>query len=84
MAIPNVLLQLAKNNPKIQQIKQMYQMVQSSQNPTAMLNQLIQNNPQIKQVMDFVNQSGGDTNNVIRTVAEQNGLKPEDIYDLLK
>lgn len=56
MAIPNVLLQLARNNPRIQQIKQMYQAVQSAQNPTAMINQLAQNNPQMKQAMDIVNQ----------------------------
>ena len=84
MAIPSVLLQLAKNNPKIQQIKQLYGMVQASNNPSAMLNQLMQNNPQLKQAVDIINQFGGDPNNAIRTVAEQNGFKPEDIYDLLK
>ena len=84
MAIPNVLLQLAKNSPKIQQIKQMYQTVQMAQNPQLALNQMISQNPQLKQVMDLVNQNGGDVNNLIRTVAEQNGIGTHDILELLK
>ena len=84
MAIPNVLLQLARNNPKIQQIKQMYQTVQMAQNPQLALNQMISQNPQLKQVMDLVNQNGGDIGKTVRTVAEQNGLRPEDVMDLFR
>ena len=84
MAIPNVLLQLAKNSPKIQQIKQMYKTVQLEQNPQLALNQMMAQNPQLKQVMDLVNQNGGDVNNLIRTVAEQNGFSMNDVIDLLK
>ena len=83
MAIPNVLLQLARNNPKIQQIKQMMKTVQMAQNPQLALNQMISQNPQLKQVMDMVNQNGGDVNNLIRTVAEQNGISTQDIMELL-
>ena len=84
MAIPNVLLQLAKSNPKIQQIKQMMHTVQMSQNPQMALNQFVMNNPQLKQVMDFINQCGGDPDAALRTVAEKNGFTPQDIMDLLK
>ena len=84
MAMPNVLLQLAKNNPKIQQIKQMMNTVSMAQNPHLALNQMIMNNPQLKQVMDIVNQHGGDVDKAVRTVAEQNGFSAQDLMDLLK
>ena len=84
MAIPSVLLQLARNNPKIQQIKQMMNAVQMAQNPQAALNQMIASNPQLKQVMDLINQNGGDIGKTVKTVAEQNGLRPEDIMDMFR
>lgn len=84
MAIPSVLLQLAKNNPRIQQIKQMMNTVQMAQNPQLALNQMAMQNPQIKQAMDIVNQNGGDVNKAIRTVAEQNGFSMQDVMELLK
>ena len=84
MAIPGILQQLARTNPMLGQIKQMMNAVRMAQNPMAMLNQLAQNNPQVKQVMDLVNQYGGDPDRAFRTVAEKNGLNPQDIYDMLK
>lgn len=84
MAIPSVLLQLARNNPKIQQIKQMMNTVQMAQNPQMALNQIMSSNPQLKQVMDFVNQCGGDPDAALRTVAEKNGFSPQDVMELLK
>ena len=58
--------------------------IQAAQNPQAMLNQMAQNNPQMKQVMDVINQHGGDIGKAVRTVAEQNGLKPEDVMEFFK
>ena len=84
MAIPNVLLQLARNNPMMQQIKQMMSMVNGSMNPAAMMNQMMQNNPQMKQVMDVINQYGGDPEKAFRTVAEKNGFNPQDILDMFR
>lgn len=84
MAIPSVLMQLAKSNPMMQQIKQMMTMVNSAQNPQAMLNQMMMSNPHLKQAMDIVNQYGGDPEKAFRTVAEKNGLNPDDILNLLK
>ena len=65
-------------------IKQMMNTVQMAQNPQAALNQMVMNNPQLKQAMDIINQHGGNIESAVRTVAEQNGLKPEDIMELLK
>ena len=84
MAIPGILMQLAKNSPMIARAKQMMNAVQMAQNPQMALNQLMMNNPQLKQVMDLINQNGGDVDKTIRTVAEQNGLRPEDIMELIK
>ena len=56
--------------------------VKMAQNPQAVMNQLMMNNPQMKQAMEIVNQYGGDADKAFRTVAEQNGLSPQDIMNL--
>ena len=80
----NPLLQLARSNPMMQQIKQMMGMIRTAQNPQAMLNQMMMNNPQMKQVMDIVNQYGGDADKAFRATAEQYGVNPQDILDMFK
>ena len=84
MALPNVLMQLAKSSPMMGQIKQMMGMIRTAQNPQAMINQLMQNNPQMKQVMDIVNQYGGDANKAFAETAQQMGINPNEIMDMLK
>lgn len=84
MAIPSILLQLARNNPKMMQLKQMMNAVKMAQNPTAMLNQMAMNNPQLKQVMDIVGQYGGDVNKALTDIAGQNGIDPNELINLLK
>jgi glucose-6-phosphate-specific signal transduction histidine kinase len=66
------------------QIKQMMNAVKMAQNPQAMLNQMVMNNPQLKRVMDLINQNGGNIEQTVRTVAEQNGFRPEDLTELFK
>lgn len=84
MAIPSALLQLAKASPMMGQIKQMMNTVKMAQNPYGMLNQIAESNPLIKQAMDLVNQHGGDVDRAFRTVAEQNGMNPQDIMNIFK
>ena len=84
MAMPGILMQIAKSNPMIMQIKQMMNTIRMAQDPQATLNQMIMNNPNLKRAMDIVNQCGGDVEKAVRTVAEQNGINPKDIMDLLK
>ena len=84
MAIPGILMQLARANPMMGQIKQMMGMVKSAQDPTAMLTQMAQNNPKLKQVLDLVQQYGGDANKAFYAVAEQNGINPQEILNMLK
>lgn len=82
MSLPAILRQL--NMGKLNQIKQMMQMVNGAGNPQAMLAQMAQNNPNLKKVMDIVQQYGGDANKAFYAMAEQNGINPQEILDLLK
>lgn len=84
MAIPGILQQIAKSNPMISQAKQMLGAINGSQNPMMMLNQLMTSNPQLKQVMDYVQQNGGDPKKAFYSMAEQKGINPQDILDMLK
>ena len=80
----NPLVQIAKSNPMMGQIKQMMGMINSSGNPQAMMNQMISNNPQFKQVMDIINQSGGDPKRAFYALAEQKGVDPNEILNMLR
>lgn len=84
MALPGILQQIARSNPMMSQIKSMMGMVNSAQNPQMMLNQLLNNNPHIKQAMDVINQCGGDPKTAFYKLAEQKGVNPQDILDMLK
>lgn len=84
MAIPGILQQIVKSNPMMGTVKQMMGMVTGSQNPSAMLNQLVMSNPNLKQVMDIVNSSGGDPKKAFYALAEQKGVDPQEILDMLK
>ena len=84
MAIPGILQQLARTSPMMGQIKNMMSMVRMSQNPQAMIQQIMQNNPNMKQVMEIVQQYGGDASRAFYTLAEQKGINPQEILDLLK
>ena len=48
------------------------------------MNQLLTNNPQIKQIMDYVNQSGGDPKKAFYALAEQKGIDPQEILNMMK
>ena len=82
--IPQILRQLGGGLQIPPQVKQMISLVKSSGNPQAMLNQLIQTNPNMKQVMEIVQQYGGDANKAFYAPAEQKGINPQEILDLLK
>ena len=80
----NPLIQLARANPMMGQIKQMMSMLRSAQNPSAMLNQMVMSNPQIKQVMDIVQKHGGDPMKAFYAVAEEKGVDPNEILNMLR
>ena len=82
--IPQILQQLGGGLHIPPQIRQMISMVKASGNPQAMLNQLIQTNPNMKQVMEIVQQYGGNAEKAFYALAEQKGINPQEILDLLK
>lgn len=61
----------------------MMNMVRSSGNPNAMLNQLSQSNPQLRQAMDFARQVG-DPKEAFYQMARQRGIDPEVILSQLR
>lgn len=62
----------------------MMNIVRSASNPNIMLQNMIQSNPQMKQVMDIVNQSGGDPKQAFYKMAEQKGIDPEQVLQMLR
>lgn len=62
----------------------MMSIIKMSQNPQAALNQMISSNPQMKQVVDIINQSGGDPKKAFYTMAERNGVDPQQILNMLQ
>ena len=83
MAIPGILMQIARSNPKMMQIKQMAGMIRSARDPQSMINQLMMSNPNLKQVMEIVNQYGGDSMRALTTIAKENGIDPNDILNMM-
>ena len=84
MAMPGILQQIARANPMMQKIKQMMGMIGGAQDPQAMINQLMINNPQMKQAMEIINQAGGDPKKAFYSLAEQKGVNPDDIINLIR
>lgn len=84
MAMPGILQQLAKSSPMMGQIKQMMSMVRMARDPQAALSQMMMNNPNMKQAMEIIQKYGGDPMRAMNAVAEQYGVNPQEIMDMLK
>lgn len=84
MSLPPILQQLQRNNPGMAQIRQMMSMVRTAGNPQAMLTQMMQNNPQLQNAMRLVKQAGGDPKKAFYDLAQQRGVDPEEILNMLK
>ena len=77
-----IMQQLRK--PALNNVRQMVNMVKSARNPQAMLNQLMQNNPNYRQVTELINQNGGDPKRAFYALAQQQGIDPNEILDMLR
>lgn len=74
---------LSNNTPgNLAPIKNMMQMLNSVQNPQAVLNMLAQKNPQFAQVMHLV--QGRNPQEVFYEMCKQRGVNPDDILNQLK
>lgn len=80
MNTPQILQQLGGRLSIPPQIRQMITMIKSAGNPQLMLNQLIQNNPQVMQIV----QKYGSADKAFYALAEERGINPQEIIDLLK
>lgn len=65
-------------------IKNMMNLVKSAGNPQMMIQQIMMQNPQMKQAMDYINQNGGNAKDAFYKLANENGVDPEDIINMLK
>ena len=68
----------------LQPIKNMMSMLRSAGNPQMMLQQMTAQNPQMRQVMDLVQQNGGNAKQAFYKLAEQKGVNPDEILNMLK
>lgn len=59
-------------------------MVKAARNPQAMMQMMAQQNPKMQQVMNFVQQNGGDAKTAFYKLAEQQGVNPDDVLNMLK
>jgi len=72
-----------RGNPRMQQIRQVANMVRSARDPQAALMNMMGNNPQMQQVMNIVKKYDGDPMKAFRDMAEQNGLDPDEILSMI-
>lgn len=49
-----------------------------------MLQQMMSQNPQMKQAFDYVNANGGNAKAAFYKLAEQKGVNPDEILQMLK
>lgn len=78
--MPNPFKQNAPAN--LAPIKNMIAMLNSAQNPQAVLQMLAQKNPQMAQVMQLV--GGRNPQEVFYEMCRQKGVNPDDILNQLK
>ena len=80
-----MLSQLGRSLPSnLNQIKQMANMFKNAKNPQMLIQNMMMQNPQMKQVMDFINQNGGDAKSAFYKLADQRGVDPNEILNMLK
>ena len=90
MALPQILQMLGASRQttalaaQLQPVRDMIRMVQTANNPTAMLQAIAAKNPQMQQAIDFINQCGGDPQKAFYALAEQKGVDPNEILNALK
>ena len=83
-AIPQSMQTGLLNNPFVSKIKTTMNMLKSAKNPELFMQNMISQNPQMKQAMDYVNANGGNAKEAFYKLAQENGIDPEQILNMLK
>ena len=78
------MLNLSKGLKNLNQVKNMMNMVRTSQNPELMLQQMINNNPQMQQIMKYIQQNGGNAKDAFYNMAKEKGINPDEILAVLQ
>lgn len=73
-----------RGNPMIGKVKQMMNTVRMARDPQAALMGMIGNNPHLQQVMAAVKQHGNDPMRAFREMAEENGMDPDEILNMIR
>ena len=86
MNTPQILQQLNGRSltqilPQLNQIKQM---IRSSGNPQALVQQMLQRNPNYAEAMRLIDQANGDVGKAITDYATSKGVDPQEIFTMLK
>ena len=68
----------------INQVRQMINMFKGVNNPQALLQSMIAKNPQLQSVMNYINQNGGNPKDAFYKMAQEKGIDPEEILQMLK
>ena len=63
---------------------QMFQQIMVAKNPNAVMQSLMQQNPQLKQTMDYINQNGGNAEQLYYQKAKEMNTDPNVIINQLK
>lgn len=71
------------NNPRLQQMRSMYQAFQDSKNPMALMQQLASRNPQLQPIVQMM-QQGANPNQVFNNICRQRGINPQDFIKAIK
>ena len=88
MSIPAILQQLQGASPQapanLQAVKQMMGMVKNAGNPNAVMQMLAQQNPQMREALTIIQQCGGSPEKAFYALAQQKGINPQEILEMLK
>lgn len=73
----------SNQNPQISEIVNAFNFLKNARNPQAMFLQMMQRNPMYQSAMNYINQNGGDAQKAFYSMAEQCGVNPDDIINML-
>lgn len=76
-----IIAQMNARGINPQQVTQMWQRLKGINNPQQLINQALQNNPQLKQIVEL---SNNDPKTAFYKLAEQKGIDPDYILNMLR
>lgn len=65
-------------------ILNLFGVLKGSVDPSSAIQEMAKTNPQIKQAMDYINANGGDAQSAFYKLANQNGIDPNKILNMIK